>query len=304
MAVWMPVWMPFRVRDEPPKDVVSATIESLNLDGEFSGELAVHEGSTMEDLRCFGQFIPPIRCAGCDVPLMLSTFYDGQHECYGHKVERRGRVVLCGSFDHHKIRRCELDHVPPPNGVHDMFRVSRDYYCSEDCPSGRLTGYPKKTVLEVDCENPFIRTVFNGPDMAELMQDRVQRLNCPKDCKGQCLLDACVRNADDAFNSKEHCPDCKRPFWVSQVEPFEEFMEKVGKGVVGDQTGVVMCKNIVETPNECPRCDEYLGIYRNQYLGKPVKDAEGCIGIGCDGRCLDQYVKNYIVPSSLKRSKK
>jgi hypothetical protein len=290
------VQMTTRTTDEASKEVECETIESLNLEGELSGEIGDHLGSCLEGLTCFGDFVPPIRCAGCNYPLMLSTFYNGQHECDGVDVQRRGRVVLCGSFDHHQIRRHELRHVPPPNGVFDMFRVSRDYYCSDTCSSE----CSEETILEVDCENPFVRTICRGPDRSELMQDRVQRLNCPENCKGQCLLDACVRVADDTFNSKKHCPDCKRSFWVRPVDKFKEFMERAEKGVIDETPNVLICGNIKCSRGECSRCDEHVDMFGDHM---ELPDPEGCTGPGCDGRCLDRYVKNYIVPRSLKRAK-
>ena len=287
--------------DEPLRDLGIKKIHSLNLEGELSGELNYHLGSRSETLRCLGENISPIKCAGCDKAIMLSTCYDQAkvEDSSGNKV--LGRVVLCGSFDPHKIRREELEHVSPPNGEFDMYECSRNYYCSDTCPSGRLTGCLDKTVLEVNCYDLFIRDVFGEADNSpQIMQDRVQQLDCPEGCNGQCLLDACVRYADDTYNSKKHCPDCKTPIWIHPAEPFEEFMEMAEKGILGNGSDVLICGHIKSTREQCARCDEYLDIFGDIV---DIVEPEGCIGLNCGGECLDQHVKNYIVPRSLKRDK-
>ena len=282
-------------------DLKIESIDSLGLEGQFNGEYGNFPGSLKEGMDCYGQFISPIKCSGCDLPIMLSTFYDGQHEEDGDVV-RKGRVVLCGSFDPYKIRRHDL--ALDPEVDLDIFRINRNYYCnfcSDSCPA--------ETVLESGCKNPFIRDVFNGPDYSELMQDRIQQLNCSPDCKGQCLLDACVRYIDDFYNVKKHCPDCKRVFYLYNVaDQFENAIDEASQGRLPRRLGTreILCKGVVETRGDCSRCDEIMDMFTHYdfHTGEEYHNTEdGCIGVGCGGKCLDQYVKEYIVSSSNKRNR-
>jgi hypothetical protein len=284
--------------DKSLQEVRVEKIHALNLEGELRGELNLWRGSRSETLCCRGENISPIKCAGCDKAIMLSTFYDSAvPDSSGNMM--RGRVILCGSDNPLKIRREELEHVPPPNEEYDRYLCNRKYYCSDTCPSGCLTGCLEKTALEVDCEYPFMRVVFSVGS-PELLQDRVQQLDCPEGCNGQCLLDACVRYADDTYNSKKYCPDCKTPIWIQLAEPFEEFMKMTEKGILGNGSDVFICGHIKSTRKQCARCYEHLGLFEHIV---DIVEPKGCIGLKCDGECLDQHVKNYIVPRSLKRNK-
>ena len=273
-----------------------------------------------ESLDFFWNRIPPVKCFGCHRTIMIFTYERTFTLTHNDPEYQNGRTILCGNINPHLVlRERDRPFFPDTEDTDNLGipNIGVFYYCGDCEQSQKVKSIsPDIWIPEVSVSNPFVTTW-----QKESPQDRIEQLNCSSDCDGQCLIDIFSEYIDCIYYKKIRCHMCNTLLGITTPENPETYMNLARSGIYTQIDSHYVCGDAALRciKDKCPVCINHFGqlitesteslqnleikislhkfptsdkMYRDcegTYIGNIM---EGCVGEGCEGKCLQSIVRN------------